>query len=233
MNRIEQLFNEPTDTGLGKQISDFWAGFDDVANHPDDAAPACNSWSGPTRSLRGFNSMSAEPEAAADPHDLASWARRSPTSTRWRTSIAQLNEAIKANTIAGLPVNDLKDQRDLLAEQARRASGAPMRPIEFGQVNVVPQRHGAGAGRPADTLTSTREFRPVLRWADRTTRLAAASRRERPAASSTPSTPTIPSYIAKPRHRRDDVARPGQRLALRHRRLDRGEGSGPERGGRR
>ena len=38
MNTIQQLFNEPSDTGIQAQLSDFWSGFDDVANNPGDTA---------------------------------------------------------------------------------------------------------------------------------------------------------------------------------------------------
>src|SRR4051812_16577247 len=39
MTRIEQLFNEPSDDGIAKQLSEFWSGFDDIANHPEEPAP--------------------------------------------------------------------------------------------------------------------------------------------------------------------------------------------------
>ncbi len=40
MNAIQQLFNEPSDSGIQAQLSDLWAGFDDVANNPADGAVA-------------------------------------------------------------------------------------------------------------------------------------------------------------------------------------------------
>jgi flagellar hook-associated protein 1 FlgK len=55
----------------------------------------------------------------------------------WASQIAQLNQTIKQNTIAGLPVNDLEDQRDLLANQIAEASGATIQAGQFNQVNVI------------------------------------------------------------------------------------------------
>src|SRR5205823_3495005 len=38
LSRVELAFDEPSDDGLSKLISGFLAGFDDVANNPDDLA---------------------------------------------------------------------------------------------------------------------------------------------------------------------------------------------------
>ena len=38
LSRVELAFDEPSDDGLSKLISSFLAGFDDVANNPDDMA---------------------------------------------------------------------------------------------------------------------------------------------------------------------------------------------------
>ena len=124
MNGIQQMFNEPSDSGIQAQLSNFWAGFDDVANNPADGASRTQLLERADTLAASFNSVSTQlgqlksntaSELGATVADINSKA----------LSIAQLNKAIKANSIAGLPVNDLEDQRDLLANQISEASGAP------------------------------------------------------------------------------------------------------------
>jgi flagellar hook-associated protein 1 FlgK len=135
LDRLEELFAEPSDTGLGKQLADFWAGFDDVANHPSDTSARMQLLERAGTVVNTFNAIRDQidqmrvdttTELAAVVSDINATA----------VTIAQLNDAIKTSQIAGLPVNDLKDQRDLLANKLATLSGATVRPGEFGQVSV-------------------------------------------------------------------------------------------------
>src|SRR6478672_5697844 len=98
MNSIEQLFNEPSDSGIQKQLSDFWAGFDDVANNPSDAASRTQLLERANTLAASFNSISSSltqqrtdtiSELGATVADINAKA----------ASIAKLNLAIKTNTI--------------------------------------------------------------------------------------------------------------------------------------
>src|SRR6185437_12464263 len=121
-------------TGIQAQLSTFWSGFDDVANNPGDTASRTQLLEQADTIASSFNSVSQQltqlktnttSELGATVASINSTAQ----------SIAQLNQAIKANTIAGLPVNDLEDQRDLLANQLAETSGATLRAGDFNQVN--------------------------------------------------------------------------------------------------
>jgi len=136
MNSIQQLFNEPSDSGIQAQLSNLWAGFDDVANNPSDVASRTQLLERADTLAASFNSVSQQltqqqqnttSELGATVADINSKAQ----------SIAQLNKSIKANSLAGLSVNDLEDQRDLLANQISEASGATLRAGDFNQVNVM------------------------------------------------------------------------------------------------
>ena len=123
MNNIEQLFNEPSDTGLASQLSAFWAGFDDVANHPDDTASR-------TQLLERANTLATElqlgqPAVDAADHEHEERTRRDRRRHQhdWPTRLRSSTSRSRPNTIANLPVNDLEDQRDLLANQLAEASG--------------------------------------------------------------------------------------------------------------
>ena len=158
MNAIQQLFNEPSDWGIQKQLSDFWAGFDDVANNPANTASRTQLLERANTLAASFNSISASlsqqrtdtlSELGATVADINAKA----------ASIAQLNLAIKTNTIAKLPVNDLMDQRDLLANQLSEQSGATLRAGDFNQVNVNLNGTALGARRQLHRADGRRDRR--------------------------------------------------------------------------
>jgi flagellar hook-associated protein 1 FlgK len=136
MNNIQQLFNEPTDQGIGQQLSDFWSGFDDVANNPDDPAARTQLLSRAQTLVQSFNSTSSSLTQQRT-NTIGELGANITQINGWAQQIAQLNQTIKQNTIANLPVNDLEDQRDLLANQLAEASGATLQAGQFNQVNVV------------------------------------------------------------------------------------------------
>ncbi len=136
MERIQQLFDEPSDSGIQQQLSDLWAGFDDVANHPSDTASR-------TQLLERAATLAASFNTAGDQlsqmrtDTIGELGATNAEINATSAQVARLNKAIKANTIADLPVNDLKDQRDLAANKLAELSGATLHTTEFGQVNVV------------------------------------------------------------------------------------------------
>lgn len=195
MNAIQQLFNEPSDSGIQKQLSDFWAGFDDVANNPADSAARTQLLERADTLSASFNSISRNlnqqkvdttSELGATVASINSMAQ----------SIATLNKAIKANTISGLPVNDLEDQRDLLANQLSEASGASLRAGPFNQVNVMLSGTALVQEDTASALTVDASGPgAVVRWANNNSQAAVTSGKaggELDAING-----TIPNYLAK------------------------------------
>ncbi len=140
----------------------------------------------------------------------------------WAQSIAQLNQTIKQNTIAGLPVNDLEDQRDLLANQLAEASGAT---IQRGPVQPSERRPQRLIARPREQRRTRSRSTPAAPTRScavppRTTRQR--SRPARPAASLIAINTTIPNYIAKLDNVATTLARRGQPAARSDQRLARG-----------
>jgi flagellar hook-associated protein 1 FlgK len=166
MNDIQQLFNEPSDSGVAQQLSDLWSSFDDVANHPEDLAARTQLLERAGTVATSINGVSADlkqmqtdlkSEVAATIADINSKAQQ----------IAALNKAIKANTIAGLSVNDLKDQRDLLANQLAEASGATLQQGQYGQVNVYLAGNALVQDDTSTDLTLDTSGSPVVvRWSN-------------------------------------------------------------------
>jgi flagellar hook-associated protein FlgK len=195
MNAIQQLFNEPSDSGIQKQLSDFWAGFDDVANNPDDSAARTQLLERADTLAASFNSISRNltQQKTNTTSELGATVANINSMSQ---SIAQLNQAIKANTISGLPINDLQDQRDLLANKLSEASGASLRAGPFNQVNVMLSGTALVQESTASALTvDTSGPGAVLRWVNDGSAAAVTSGKaggELDAING-----TIPNYLAK------------------------------------
>ena len=164
LDRLETLFAEPGDVGLQNQFTEFWAGWDDVANNPSDNASRQQLLERANTIAVGFN------EAAAAISQL-----RLDTITELRTvvdeintssaTLAQLNEAIKNATIAGLSANDLMDQRDLLANHVAELTGATIRNTDYGQIDIALAGTQLVTGNRAQALSLDTSGSPVvIRW---------------------------------------------------------------------
>jgi flagellar hook-associated protein 1 len=170
---IENVFAEPSDTAVAAQLSEFWAGWHDVANNPADVAAR--------NQVLQRGSVVADGLRAAHEALGSLW-----TSSRTNldtlavevntaaTAVAQLNETIRRAQGAGLAANELSDQRDLHVMRLAELVGATASARDDGTVDV--HVNGStlvagstsrslvvtGAGRMADQGTA-----PVsLRWAD-------------------------------------------------------------------
>jgi flagellar hook-associated protein 1 FlgK len=135
LDRIELGFAEPGENGLSAQMSDFLAGFDDVANKPGDTAAREQLVERAQTLVTGFSQLDTTLASIRDNsvEELqASMVDVNATAQR----IAELNARIKVATTAGLSPNDLMDQRDLAASQLAESVGATVRPLGDGTVDV-------------------------------------------------------------------------------------------------
>ena len=165
MKRVEQLFNEPSDDGIAKQLSEFWAAWDDIANHPEEPAPRTQLLERAQTVLRSLNATSANLSQLRQ-DTIAELNATVADINGMATSIAELNKAIKANTVAGLSANELMDKRDLLANKLAAASGGTVRNFEYGQVSVVINGTALVQENHTNHLTVDSSGSPVvLRWA--------------------------------------------------------------------
>ena len=195
MNNIQQLFNEPSDQGIGQQLSDFWSGFDDVANNPDDPAARTQLLSRAQTLAQSMNSTTSALTQQRT-NTIGELGANITQINNWSQQIAQLNGTIKQNTIAGLPVNDLEDQRDLLANQIAEASGATLQAGQFGQVNVVLNGTSLVQENNAYSLTlDTSGNNAVVRFA--ATNNAATITSGKAGGELVAINTTIPGYISK------------------------------------
>ena len=132
---IEIAFGEPGTSGLQSVLSDYWAGWDAIANQPGDLPSRSQMLvraGGVVDTLKGVSSsldalwQANRTQLDASVMDVNATA----------AAVADLNQAIARASQSGLPAADLSDQRDLLILNLSNAVGATTRPGKDGTVDV-------------------------------------------------------------------------------------------------
>jgi flagellar hook-associated protein 1 FlgK len=132
---VENIFAEPSDTALQAQLADLWAGFDDVGNNPDQSGPRGALLETAATIADGLNNAhtALSGQWASMRTQLNAYATEVNTTAG---QIATLNAAIRNATAAGLPVNELADQRDGFVMQLSKVAGASAATRDDGTVDV-------------------------------------------------------------------------------------------------
>ncbi|MGY6500879.1 MAG: flagellar hook-associated protein FlgK [Acidimicrobiales bacterium] len=135
MNRVEMIFPEPSDVGLAHQLAELWGAFDDVANQPGSVSTRIALLERATTVAHELNRASAElgnlhTSVTGQADVLVS----EVNSTAAR--VAELNQAVRNATAAGLSPHDLADERDRMIERLGELVGVTTQPGEFGVMNV-------------------------------------------------------------------------------------------------
>lgn len=123
LGQLENLFNEPSDSGLSEQLNTFWSSWGAVANNPGSIAArnvvlqqatglatSLNQYNGVLTSLTQTTSAQLG-QAVTDINTAAA-------------SLATVNKSIAIATAAGTPSNALLDQRDQLLMKLTSVGGA-------------------------------------------------------------------------------------------------------------
>jgi flagellar hook-associated protein FlgK len=132
---VEQATREPGTTGVQKLLSEVWAGFEDVANAPQDGAARSQVLQRLDTLVDGIRTTHATlglqwQETRESLGVLVTEVNAAAA------EVAQLNEAIQLAVRGGFPANDLSDRRDLLVMKLAGQLGATTRPGEDGAVDV-------------------------------------------------------------------------------------------------
>lgn len=135
MARAELVFAEPGPDGLQAELSEFWAGWGDIANQPTDLAARAQIIERATSLATSFNRTRDELanlwESSVEQLQVTV-ADVNATASR----VAELNAAIERAVKSGLSPNDLADQRDLLALDLAKTVGGVVRVGDAGVVDV-------------------------------------------------------------------------------------------------
>jgi flagellar hook-associated protein 1 FlgK len=135
LSRVELAFDEPSDDGLSKLISSFLAGFDDVANNPDDLAARAQLVEQGKTLTAAFTQLDAAlaTQRSSSVSELDSLVGEVNGAA---TQIAELNQNITSAINNGFSPNELLDQRDQLVSQLAGQVGVTVQNGDHGQIDV-------------------------------------------------------------------------------------------------
>lgn len=151
---LEQGVGEPSTTGLSTQLSNLWAGFQDVANTPNkDSARAVL--------LENANAVVDRIATLYNAADTQWTQARTTTASlvdqvnTIASNVANLNTNILAITNSGGSANELMDQRDQLVTQLSGLVGATARVRDNGTIDVLVAGNALVSGPTTNALTVT------------------------------------------------------------------------------
>ncbi len=161
---VEQLFVEPSDTGLSAQLSSLWAGFHDLANQPADLGTRAQLLQQAGTVTDWLNRTSTQLSTQAS--ELASTASTLVSEVNTTAGrLAKLNESIARSVTNGEPANELADQRDQLAVRLAELVGGTATTDASGNVNVRIGGDELVSGFTSRTLQATTTgAQSVVQW---------------------------------------------------------------------
>ncbi|MFA7323869.1 MAG: flagellar hook-associated protein FlgK [Candidatus Nanopelagicales bacterium] len=165
VTQIEQLFPEPSDRGLQAHLSDFWASLHDVANQPDSLSARAQLLQRATIVSDWLNQASASlsAQSSSATTDLSTLVLQANDAA---SRLAELNQGILQGSQAGLPINELQDQRDKLAMTLAESVGGTTLTDPDGTVGVYIGGSAVVRGNRAEALQLATSAGTVqLQWA--------------------------------------------------------------------
>ncbi|WP_404473003.1 flagellar hook-associated protein FlgK [Microbacterium aerolatum] len=167
---MEAALAEPTEDGLAARLSQFWSGWQDLANTPDSRAAASVVLE--TASELAAQIASGYKTVASQWSDARTAAERTVSQVNAAADqIADLNREIRDALASGRSANELIDQRGVLAQNVARLSGAKANIESDGTLTVRIDGNALVAGDDARHLalsgpTSIEAGAPVtVTWA--------------------------------------------------------------------
>lgn len=150
--RLETTLTEPADTGLSQTLAKFWASWQDVANAPQDAASRKVALGNANNLVNqiadGYRAVQTQWSQARITADTLATEVNTTAS-----SVAHLNQQIRAILVSGGSASELMDQRDLLITSLSSLVGAQARIRDDGTVDVVVGGNALVRGDYANTVT--------------------------------------------------------------------------------
>jgi flagellar hook-associated protein 1 FlgK len=157
LSQIESLFPEPSSDGLQSMLDSMWSGFSDVANNPSDPAARSQVIAKANTVATWLNQTSSSLDAlsANNLEKLSAIATQINTAAE---NLAGLNTAILQGGTSGIPVNELLDQRDKLADTLAQLVGGQARVDANGTMGVYIGGAAIVRGNRAETISATTDL---------------------------------------------------------------------------
>jgi flagellar hook-associated protein 1 FlgK len=133
--QLQQAFREPGASGIQSMLSDFWAGFGDVANNATDLGARSQLLQRAQTLAAGLQTTTGSLSRQwSDSRDGVQTLVTDVNATA--SSIAELNQSIKTATMSNLNSNDLQDKRDSLVLHLAEQIGATATQMDDGTLTV-------------------------------------------------------------------------------------------------
>ncbi|MEW5916613.1 MAG: flagellar hook-associated protein FlgK [Gemmatimonadota bacterium] len=123
MHELEQVLNEPSDTGLAATLDEFWNAWSDLSNTPNDPTAQSVVRQRGQQVAQLFNTYASR-LAETSNRARGQFGGVVQDVNRIAGQIAQINGAITAAEADGRQAGDLRDERDRLADQLAQLAGA-------------------------------------------------------------------------------------------------------------
>jgi flagellar hook-associated protein 1 FlgK len=116
LDKLQGIFNEPSDTGISKVLGNFWNSWSNLSKDPESASARKVVKENATALTDAMNYMSGQLDKMSQ--DLtANVGVKASEVQNYLNSIADLNQSITRIEGLGDNANDLRDQRDLLTDK--------------------------------------------------------------------------------------------------------------------
>lgn len=114
--QVEVLFNEPSDTGIGNAISEFWDAWQELSNNPEDGAVRASLLE-QSENLVALLQGNYQQLADLRTDTARQMSLKVAEINSIATQIAELNVQISRVELSGQAANDYRDERDNLLDQ--------------------------------------------------------------------------------------------------------------------
>lgn len=131
LDKLESIFQEPSNTGLSTVLDNFWKSWSDLSKNPEDSTSRKIVVQTSQSLADALNYMSRQLDNLDT--DLASNIAVKGTEIQgYLSSIADLNSSIFKIESMGDKANDLRDQRDMLADKLSKIANISVAQGEYG-----------------------------------------------------------------------------------------------------
>ena len=115
LQSVQNLVNEPSDTGLSNDMNQFWTSWSNLANSPQDSGTQSVVTESATTLTDSLNNLSQQISSLQQDQDSSVRSQIQQVNTDAQ-QIATLNSQIKTAQMSGDNPNDLEDSRDTLVD---------------------------------------------------------------------------------------------------------------------
>ncbi|WP_139491158.1 flagellar hook-associated protein FlgK [Brevibacillus dissolubilis] len=152
LEKIETIFNEPSDTGLQKVMDDMWKSWQDLVKEPESLSARAVVRQRAVAIAETFGALTTSMKELQT--DLDNVVRvKAIDINSIATQIANINKQIADVVPHGYQPNDLYDQRDVLIDKLSKMTEVKVTTAESGMVNVTIEGQNLVTGRTSVPMT--------------------------------------------------------------------------------